>query len=170
MSKAASMLRFGAAQTRSKKAKANAGMAGVTAGMAVRDSAKAAAHAAAGLALTVRDEAVDRAAELTDATRRTGEQAMLRVGDWVMTAPVAERLGIKARSRRVSALGALIGVAAGMTAGVLLGRRMRQDHVQASWDEPESLAPPLGQGQIDIRDADGGPNADMQAPSTTVTA
>lgn len=188
MAKAGGMLRFGAAKTRSTKAKANAGMAKVSSGMAVRDSAKAAAHAAAGLAHVVKEEAAEiteRAGELTErageATRRTGEQAMLRVGEWVMTPPIAEKLGIKAQKRRIGMLGMLLGAGVGMAAGMLLGKRSLRPGTgspmnaptgepEASWAEPESLAPPIGEGQVDLRDADGGPNESLPAPSTTITA
>src|SRR5688500_13528427 len=156
MSKAGSMLRFGAANARSRKAKVNAKMA-------VRDSAKAAAHAAAGLAMTVRDEAgelTDLATGLTEraseSARRTGEQAMLRVGEWVMTPPVAEKLGIKAKRRRTGLLGFALGAAAGVVAGMVLARRqaMRSGaggsspDMDAAWSDPESRAPPLGRGQV----------------------
>lgn len=186
MSKAGSMLRFGAAKTRSKKAKANAAMARTGAGMAVRDSAKAAAHAAAGLAQTVRDEAEEltgRAGELTEraaeATRLAGEQAMLRVGEWVMTPPVAEKLGLKAKARRVGLFGMAAGLGVGMVAGVLLARRKAVapgsgasygDQVpDGSWGDLETLAPPVGRGQVDLEGT-----AESQVPgtpnSTTVTA
>lgn len=175
MSKAGSMLRLGAADARSRKAKVNAKMA-------VRDSAKAAAHAAAGLAMTVRDEAgelTDRASELTEraseTARRTGEQAMLRVGEWVMTPPVAEMLGIQAKRRRTGLLGLLLGAAAGVVAGMLLARRQARPGgagavTEAAWSDPESMAPPLGRGQVDL-EATAQAQADAaQVPSTTVTA
>ena len=180
MSKAGSRLRFGAAKTRSKKAKGNVGVAKVSAGMAVRDGAKAAAHAAGGLAQLVRDEAGDlteRAGELTErateATRRTGEQAMLRVGELMLTPALAAKLGLKAQRRRAGMLGMAVGAGLGVAAGMLLAKRGAAAHrgqLEDAWADPESLAPPLGQGQIDIRDAGGGPNADLDAPSTSVTA
>lgn len=172
MSKAGSMLRLGAADARSRKAKVNAKMA-------VRDSAKAAAHAAAGLAMTVRDEAEDlthRAGGLTEraseSARRTGEQTMLRVGEWVMTPPVAEKLGIKAKRRRTGLMGVLLGAAAGMAAGMFLAKRQLHagDRMDASWDEPESMAPPLGRGQVDL-EATAEAQADAAGvPGATVTA
>lgn len=174
MATAGTKLRRGAAEARAQKA-------GVEASMAVRDSAKAAAHAAAGLGRSLRDELRDgrvaeRASDLAERAReetmRRREEAMLRMGEWMMQAPVAEQLGIKSRQRRVGMLAALLGVAVGLAAGMLLGRRGQADHgtfIASGWEEPESLAPPVGQGQVDIRDADGGPNADVQAPHTTVT-
>lgn len=173
MSKAGSMLRFGAADARSRKAKVNAKMA-------VRDSAKAAAHAAAGLAMTVREEAgelTDRAAGLTerasDSARRGSEQAMLRVGEWVMTPPVAGKLGIQARQRRTGLLGLLLGAAAGVAAGMFMARRQAArpgGGMDAAWDEPERMAPPLGRGQMDL-EATAQAQADAaDVPSTTVTA
>ncbi|HWH31245.1 MAG TPA: hypothetical protein VNU01_01095 [Egibacteraceae bacterium] len=162
MAKAGTMLRRGAAEARARKAKVNAGMA-------VRDSAKAAAHAAAGLAQTVRDEAADRAGELSEATRRGSHEAMLRVGDWVMTPAMADRLGLKAHTRRAGIMGALLGVAAGLLVGMMLGRRNGQPQ-QATWADPESLAPPLGRGQVDPAATAEAQREAAGDPHTTVTA
>jgi hypothetical protein len=149
MSKPGRMLHRGSAEVRGRKAMAEARMA-------VRDSAKAAAHAAAGLAQAARDELADnssaeRAGELA---QRKADEAMHRVGEWLASPPIGERLGIVPRRRAWGAMagGMALGVAAGAAVVVMLQRRARrpQPGMDASWEEEQRIAPPLGYGQVDL--------------------
>jgi hypothetical protein len=149
MSKPRSMLHRGSAEVRGRKAMAEARMA-------VRDTAKAAAHAAADLAQTARDELSDhstaeRAGELA---QRKADEALQRVGVWLASPPIGERLGIVPRRRAWGALagGVGLGLVAGAALAMVAARRRVQPApgMDATWEEEQRIAPPLGYGQVDL--------------------
>lgn len=148
MSKPRSMLHRGSAEVRGRKAM-------VEARMAMRDTALAAAHAAADLAHTARDELSDhstaeRAGELA---QRKADEALHRVGEWLASPPMGERLGIVPRKRAWGAMAGGVGI--GMVAGAALvmfakRRNPPAPGMDASWEEEQRIAPPLGYGQVDL--------------------
>lgn len=112
--------------------------------------------AAKRLAKTVRDELADsNASELAERARERArhsrEDAMVRLGEWMTNTPVAEQMGLQRRRRWPLLVGVLLGALAGVAAGVLLSRRGGAQDEHANWGAPENLAPPLGEGQVDLR-------------------
>lgn len=114
-------------------------------------------HAASDLAHTAREELMEhvpaeRAAELA---QRKADEALQRVGEWLSSPPMGERLGIVPRKRAwgVMAGGVALGVAAGAALAVMIQRRGTQaPATDASWEEEQRIAPPLGYGQVDLTD------------------
>lgn len=161
MSKPRRMLHRGSAQVRGRKAMAEARMA-------VRDTAMAAAHAAADLAQTARDELKDHvpAERAGDMAHRKADEALHRMGEWLASPPMGEKLGIAPRRRAWGAMaaGLALGMAAGAAVATVLQRRTQAPAgVGSTWDEEQRIAPPLGEGQIDLTEAR------RPAASTTTT-
>jgi len=83
------------------------------------------------------------------------DEAMHRVGEWVMTPAVADRLGLTGRMRRTSFFSLLAGAAVGVAAGMMIQRRRDEAQEMAHEAEHQREArnasiPPLGRGQIDL--------------------
>lgn len=103
--------------------------------------------------LAQRLQASDTAAQAREAARRAGDEAMERLGAVLTAAPVADRLGIRPARRGTAWLPVALAIVGGFVAGMLLGRRQgEQEGMQraSGWAAPETLAPPLGQGQVDL--------------------
>jgi hypothetical protein len=95
----------------------------------------------------------ERAAELS---QRKADEALQRVGEWLSRPPMGERLGIVARKRAWGAMagGVALGVAVGATLAMMVHRRRAQPTPgpDASWEQEQGIAPPLGYGQVDLTD------------------
>lgn len=95
----------------------------------------------------------ERAAELA---QRKADEALQRVGEWLASPPMGERLGIVPRKRAWGAMagGMALGVAAGAVLATMVQRRRSQPAPgpDASWEEEQRIAPPLGYGQVDLTD------------------
>ena len=112
-------------------------------------------HAASDLAHSAREELMEhvpaeRAGELA---QRKADEALQRVGEWLASPPIGERLGIVPRKRAWGAMagGMALGVVAGAALATMIQRRGSQaPGPDASWEEEQRIAPPLGYGQVDL--------------------
>lgn len=112
-------------------------------------------HAASDMAHTAREELKEHvpaewAAELA---QRKADEALQRVGEWLSSPPMGDRLGIVPRTRAWGAVagGLAIGAAAGAVAATMIQRRMTPaPGPDASWAEQPFIAPSVGNHEVDL--------------------